>query len=335
MANWLSKIFSKDEPYEIDPNDPHKETRFMEKVVSEAFAEQRRSRRWGIFFKGLTFAYLFFGIGIFFLSSRAIQGPSKAVDHVALVRLTGTIAKGEEASGARINKALRNAFENENSVGVMLLANSGGGSPVQSDYMYSQILKLRAEYPEKKIVTVIEDVCASGCYYVASASETIYGNTNSLVGSIGVIGAGFGFTQAMEKLGIERRLYTSGQDKAFLDPFSPRVERQEQFWESVLSRVHDNFKEAVKQGRGERLTLTDELTGGFIWDGGQAKELGLIDELGDPREVAITVLGSEDLVDYTIKDSPLQSFMKGLGASIGKGIASAVVAAGNAPPELR
>lgn len=334
MTKWFSKIFKSDDPYEIDPSDPNKETRFMEKVVSEAFAEQRRSRRWGIFFKGLTFAYLFLGIGIFLLSTRAVHGPAKGSEHVALVRLAGTIAKGEEASGAKINKALRNAFENENSLGVMILANSGGGSPVQSDYMYNQILKLRAEYPEKKVVTVVEDICASGCYYVASASETIYGNVNSLVGSIGVIGSGFGFTEAMEKMGIERRLYTSGQDKAFLDPFSPSVQRQEDFWETVLARVHENFKGAVKAGRGDRLTLTEELTGGFIWDGGEAQRLGLIDELGDPREVAINVLGSEELVDYTITDSPLQSFMKGLGASIGKGAASALLSAGNQPPSL-
>ena len=335
MAKRFFDWFKKDEPYQIDPNDPDKETRFMERVVAEAFAEQRRSRRWGIFFKGLTFAYLFLGIAIFLGAGFAMNGGSKSGEHVALVRLSGTIAKGEQSSGARINKALRDAFENESALGVMILANSGGGSPVQSDYMYSQIKKLRAEYPEKRIVTVVEDVCASGCYYVAAASETIYGNANSLVGSIGVRGSGFGFTESMEKLGVERRLYTAGQDKAFLDPFSPSVERQVEFWETVLGRVHDNFKKAVSEGRGDRLQLTDRIASGLIWDGREALELGLIDELANPRDVAINVLGSEEIVDYTIKDSPFDAFFKGFGASIGKGFAKTLLSADVELPELR
>lgn len=306
----------------IDASDPNRDWRLLEDLLRDTFSEQKKTRRWGVVFKLLTFVYLFILLAMFF-SARSGTGMAVpyAKPHVAVVRLEGVIAADNEASGGRINEALRNAFKSEHSKAVVLAINSPGGSPVQSGYIYDEIRRLRTLHPDKKVYAVIADIGASGGYYVASAADEIYADKSSLVGSIGVTASGFGFVDAMEKLGIERRHFTSGAHKAFLDPFSPVKEDERLFWQEVLHNTHQQFIAAVKAGRGDRLEITDEIASGLIWNGEQALSLGLIDGLGSVRSVAREIVGQEELRDYTIKNSPLKMLLEDLGVSIGRGLA--------------
>ncbi|UDL06792.1 S49 family peptidase [Marinobacter sp. CA1] len=298
--------------------------KLIEKLVMSLQSEQRRSRRWGIFFKLLTFTYLFALLAL--LVFPAGQGMQPSVgEHTALIEVTGTIAADEDASADNLVGALREAFEEEKAKAVVMRINSPGGSPVQSGYVYDEIRRLREEYPDKKLYAVIADIGASGAYYIAAAADQIYADKASLVGSIGVIGSGFGFTGLMEKLGVERRLYTSGENKAFLDPFSPEKEGEVAFWEEVLETTHEQFIAQVRAGRGDRLVEDDRLFSGLVWTGEQALELGLIDALGSSSYVARDVVGAEDLVDYTRGGSRLEEFIERLGASVGAGFAEQVV----------
>ncbi|MDX1553007.1 MAG: S49 family peptidase, partial [Marinobacter sp.] len=216
------------------PPESARDWKLIEKLVMSLQSEQRRSRRWGIFFKLLTFGYLIaLLLMIQFPFGGALESAAKG-EHTALVEVEGTIAADELASADNIVGALRNAFEAENSVAVILRINSPGGSPVQSGYIYDEIVRLRDEYPDKKVYAVISDIGASGAYYIAAAADEIYADKASLVGSIGVVAGGFGFTEVMEKIGVDRRLYTAGENKAFLDPFSPEEEEEVRFWEKVL-----------------------------------------------------------------------------------------------------
>ncbi|GAA0840811.1 signal peptide peptidase SppA [Marinobacter szutsaonensis] len=302
------------------PPESNRDWKLIEKLVMSLQAEQRRSRRWGIFFKFLTFGYLF---ALLFL----IRFPfGESLDagtgvHTAVIEVNGTIAADELASADNIVGSLRSAFEAESSKAVVLRINSGGGSPVQSGYVYDEIKRLREEYPDKKVYAVISDIGASGAYYIAAAADEIYANRASLVGSIGVIAGGFGFTEVMDKVGVERRLYTAGDNKAFLDPFSPEDEEEVQFWSSVLENTHRQFIEAVKRGRGDRLADDERLFSGLVWSGEQAMELGLIDGLGSTSSVAREVVGAEKLVDYSHRKSPLQDFVDQLGVAFGEGFA--------------
>ncbi len=298
-----------------------REWRLIEKLVMSLQSEQRRSRRWGIFFKFLTFAYLF----ALLLLIRFPFGDtvdSATGQHTALVEVNGPIAADEEASADNIVGALRSAFEDEDALAVILRINSPGGSPVQSGYVYDEIRRLREEYPDKKLYAVITDVGASGAYYIASAADEIYANRASLVGSIGVVAGGFGFTGIMDKLGIERRLYTAGENKAFLDPFSPEQKEEVAFWQGVLENTHEQFINAVKQGRGDRLADDDRLFSGLVWSGEQALELGLVDGLGSTSWVAREVVGEESLVEYGRNKSPFEEIVDQLGVSFGRGMAS-------------
>src|SRR5690554_6359342 len=227
------------------PPESGRDSRLIEKLVMSLQTEQRRSRRWGIFFKFLTFGYLV--ALLFLIPSPFGDGMAGSVGaHTALVELNGTIAADELSSADNLVGSLRSAFEAEKSRAVVLRINSPGGSPVQSGYVYDEIKRLREEYPDKKLYAVISDIGASGAYYIAAAADEIYANRASLVGSIGVVAGGFGFTGLMDKLGVDRRLYTAGENKAFLDPFSPEREGDVAFWQGVLENTHNQFGEAVR-----------------------------------------------------------------------------------------
>ncbi|MEE1925845.1 S49 family peptidase [Pseudomonas sp. 148P] len=304
-------------------NEEQKSWQLLEKTLLASVQEQRRARRWGIFFKLLTFLYLF---GLLFLFSPLAKMEKSAVGgngHTALIEVRGVIADKEEASADNIIGSLRAAFKDPKTKGVVLRINSPGGSPVQAGYVYDEIRRLRGEYPDIKLYAVITDLGASGAYYIASAADRIYADKASLVGSIGVTAAGYGFVGAMEKLGVERRSYTSGEHKSFLDPFQPEKPEETKFWQQVLETTHKQFIASVKQGRGERLKDKEhpELFSGLIWSGEQAVGLGLVDALGSAGYVAREVVGEKDLVDFTIEESPFDRFSKRLGASVAEHLA--------------
>ncbi len=291
------------------------EWQLLEKVATASIDEQRKARRWGVFFKLLTFAYLFILLLALVPMMPGDIG-SAAEEHVALVELNGVIAADSEASANTVVAGLRSAFEAEQSVGVILAINSPGGSPVQAGYINDEINRLRALHEDKKIYAVIADLGASGGYYVAAAADQIYADKASLVGSIGVISGGFGFDQLMEKVGLDRRIYTAGDNKAFLDPFSPEKESDKAFWEQVLKVTHRQFVDVVKTGRGERLLDSPEVFSGLIWTGEQALAMGLVDGLGSAGHVAREVIGTEDIIDYTRRRTPFEDLVGSLGAKL-------------------
>lgn len=297
--------------------------KLLEKTLLAGVQEQRRARRWGIFFKSLTFLYLFVVLALFSPLLQMGGGKDDGDSHTAVINVRGMIADQEQASADNIIGALRAAFEDSATRAVVMRINSPGGSPVQSGYIYDEIRRLRGEYPQIKVYAVITDLGASGAYYIASAADEIYADKSSLVGSIGVTAATFGFVDALDKLGVERRVYTSGEHKAFLDPFQPQKPEQTEFWGSVLATTHRQFIDSVKQGRGERLQVEahPELFSGLIWSGEQALELGLVDGLGSTSYVAREVVGEETLLDFTVKESPLDRFTKKLGSSVGAQLA--------------
>ncbi|MBB4819503.1 protease-4 [Pseudomonas alcaligenes] len=300
-----------------------KSWKLLEKAVLAGVQEQRRSRRWGIFFKVLTFLYLFVALALFSplfdLQKTAARGES----HTALVEVKGMIADGEAASADNIVGSLRAAFEDTKTKGIVLRINSPGGSPVQSGYIYDEIRRLRGEHADIKVYAVITDLGASGAYYIASAADEIYADKASLVGSIGVTAASFGFVDLMGKLGVERRVYTSGEHKAFLDPFQAQKPDETAFWQSVLDTTHKQFIDSVKKGRGDRLKVEGhpELFSGLVWSGEQALELGLVDKLGSTSYVAREVIGEKEIVDYTKQETPFDRFAKKLGASVAEQLA--------------
>ncbi|UTW05345.1 signal peptide peptidase SppA [Amphritea atlantica] len=284
--------------------------------------EQRAARRWGIFFKLLTFGYLFVILGIYLFADTFTPDMDEGGEHTAVVQVKGVIADGEDASADHIIGALRRAFEDEGSKAIILRINSPGGSPVQSGYVYDEVKRLRALHPEKKVYAVILDIGASGAYYIAASADEIYADKASLVGSIGVVSSGFGFVDLMEKVGVERRNLISGENKTFLDPFSPLKDKDRAFWQTVLDTTHKQFIDQVRKGRGDRLQQNDQLFSGLVWTGEQALDLGLIDGLGSSGYVAREIVGAEKLVDYTPKGSPLEQLIDRLGVTFGKTIAS-------------
>jgi protease-4 len=302
-------------------NQQRDDERLMTKWVNAMMREQRASRRWGIFFKSLTFLYLF-GLGGYLLWQQNIDTDSLAEPaHVGVVEVKGAIADDSEANADNLIWSLRRAFEAQNSKAVILRINSPGGSPVQSGYVYDEIKRLRALYPDKPAYAVITDMGASGAYYIAAAADEIYADKASLVGSIGVISSGFGFVGLMEKLGIERRALSSGESKALLDPFQPLQAEQKAFWQSVLATTHQQFIDQVKQGRGDRLKEDPRIFSGLIWTGEQAVELGLIDGLSSSSALARDKLELEKLIDYSRKSSPIEQ----LAERFGLGVATAVL----------
>jgi protease-4 len=291
-----------------------KSWKLLEKTLLAGVQEQRRSRRWGIFFKLLTFVYLFGAIALFSPLMDMEKAATRSANYTALIDVTGMIADKEPASADNIVGSLRAAFEDEK---------VKGGSPVQSGYVYDEIRRLRGLHPDTKLYAVISDLGASGAYYIASAADQIYADKASLVGSIGVTAAGYGFVGTMEKLGVERRTYTSGEHKSFLDPFQPQKPEETAFWQGVLDTTHQQFINSVKQGRGDRLKDKEhpELFSGLVWSGEQALPLGLIDGLGNASSVARDVIGEKELVDFTVQESPFDRFSKKLGASVAEHLA--------------
>lgn len=299
----------------MDDSKPNWERDAILKLANAGLQEQRRSRRWGIFFKVLGFAYLFlilFSLGGW---NKADTGLSSE-RHTALVDLVGVIADGEDASADFVVAGLRDAFENENSAAVILRINSPGGSPVQAAYINNEITRLRELYPTKPIYAVIADICASGGIYAAVAADKIFANESSIVGSIGVRMDGFGFVGTLDKLGIERRLMTAGEHKALLDPFSPEKPVEKQHVQTLLDDIHEKFIDVVKEGRGDRLANDPDLFTGLFWTGDKALELGLIDGMGSAGYVAREVIGEEEIVDYTYQEDLFERFASQLGSAM-------------------
>ena len=292
------------------------ERRVITKLAQASLKEQKRARRWSIFFKFLVFAYITFIL--FMFTEPDISGTKISQKHTALVELQGTIADGETASADNIVSALRSAFEDEKTEGVILRINSPGGTPVQAGYIYDEILRLREKHPDTQLYAVISDMAASGGYYVASAADEIYASNSSIVGSIGVRMDGFGVVDAMEKLGIESRTLTAGKNKALLDPFTPADEDAMKHLQAMIDDIHQQFIGAVKKGRGDRLKEFDDLFTGLIWTGREAVEFGLVDNIGSASYVAREVIGAEDIVEYTVEEDVLERLVDRLGASTAK-----------------
>lgn len=290
------------------------------RLATAGLTEQRRARRWSIFFRLLGFIYVAVLIGLY----SHVDFKTAALDgkHTAVVNLSGIIADGDEASADNVIRGLRAAFEDSSTVGVVLRINSPGGSPVQAGYIYDEILRLRGKYPAIPLYAVVQDICASGGMYVASAADRIYVDKASIVGSIGVRLDSFGLVGTMEKMGVERRLFTAGANKGLLDPFLPLNEIEVKHIQDMLGQVHQQFIAAVKKGRGDRLKDDPQLFTGLIWTGEEAIKLGLADSLGSTGSVARDIFKAETTVDYTIKRSWIDRVSEQVGASMGTAVSS-------------
>ena len=313
-----------------DANSPGWERSVLEKLAFAALNEQRATRRWRTFTRLCWL--VFFGVLAWTLMSREMASSAiKSAPHTAVVEIKGEIASGGDASAEYVVAALRSAFEDEGSRGVVLLINSPGGSPVQAGMINDEIVRLKAKHG-KPVYAVVEETCASAAYYIAAAADDIYVDKASIVGSIGVLMDGFGFTGTMDKLGVERRLLIAGENKGFLDPFSPQTETQRVFAQAMLDQIHQQFIAVVKAGRGDRLKMTDETFSGLFWTGQQAIEIGLADQLGSLDFVAREVVKAEEIIDYTRRENVAERLAKRFGAAMGAG---AVQAARPLLPQLR
>jgi protease-4 len=294
-------------------NDPQWERGVLEKVALAAIREQRAARRWGMFFKMMVLLYLF---SLLFIGMGWI-GRNDALpgSHTALIDISGVIAPGSQASADKIMGGLQAAFKDKNTKGVVIRINSPGGSPVQAGYIYDEIKRLRGLHPDIPLYAVVEDICASGGYYIAAAADRIYVDKASIIGSIGVLMDGFGFTGTMEKLGVERRLLAAGENKGFLDPFSPIQEQQKAHAETMLADIHQQFISVVRQGRGKRLKESPDMFSGLLWVGQKSIELGLADAMGSLEHVAREVVKAEDIVDFTLQENFAERFARRLGAA--------------------
>ncbi len=303
---------------ETPPNDPQWERQLLEKIAFSTLQEQKAKRRWGIFFKLSALVYL---VAVLVLvidwggSETLVDGK-----HTALVHVRGTIESSGDASAEKINGALQSAFEDKGTAGVILRINSPGGSPVQSGIVYDEIRRLRAKHPEVPLYVVVEDLCASGGYYIAAAADKIFVDKASIVGSIGVLMDGFGFTSTMEKLGVERRLLTAGENKGFLDPFSPQDSKQKEHARVLLGEIHKQFIEVVRQGRGARLKETPDMFSGLMWTGSQSIQLGLADDFGTVDSVARDIIKADKILDYSVKENIAERFAKRLGADMAQSL---------------
>ena len=307
-----------------DAREPGWEREVIEKLALAAVTEQTRARRWSVFFKSLMFAYLLvvFGIAMYPSIKQDMGGDSK--DHTAVIDVVGVIAEDKDANAANIIESLRGAVKDKHTKGIILHSNSPGGSPVQSAYVYEEIRKIKKEHPNLPVYAVVSDICASGCYYIASASDKIFVNPSSLIGSIGVLFDGFGFVDVMQKLGVERRLLTAGAHKAMLDPFSPPKEDETQYMQGLLDQVHQQFISAVKAGRGDRLKDTPDMFSGLVWTGEAGVKLGVADAFGNDDYVAKDIIGAEKLVDFTKQGRLIDKIAGKLGASFGQAIGSLI-----------
>ena len=297
----------------------------MEETVDELarafFKDRRTDRRWKLFFRWswlLVFAVIAWALITARNHSATPSGP-----HTALIEVRGEIASDSEASAELLVGALKNAFEDDGAQAIVLRINSPGGSPVQAGIINDEIRRLKAKH-QKKVYAVVEETCASGAYYIAVAADEIYADKASIVGSIGVLMDGFGFTGTMEKLGVERRLMTAGDNKGIGDPFSPVSEKQRAYTQAMLDQIHQQFISVVKEGRGKRLKIGPDTFSGLFWNGQQALEMGLIDHLGNLDMVAREVVKAEEVIDYTPRDNVAERLAKRFGASIGAGAVRAL-----------
>ncbi len=285
----------------------------VNELAREVLREQRRNRRWGIFFKMLFALYLLTFLIIYFVSETEF-GDFNSDKHTALIEINGVIAADTQARADYVVTSLRKAFEHKNTHGIILRINSPGGSPVQAGYINDEIKRLRVQYPDIPVYAVITDICTSGGYYIAVAADKIYANKASIVGSIGVIMAGFGFVDAIDKLGIERRVLHAGKSKDFMDPFKPLKADEKSHVQGLLNEIHQQFIAAVKDGRGERLLDDEKLFSGLFWSGQESMQLGLVDELASASEVARDIIGVENMIDFTMQENYLDRFAKQIGA---------------------
>ena len=304
------------------PLDAGWERATLEKLAFAAIEEQKSTRRWKTFVR---LAWLGFFITLLWVGMYRGSAPSSVTSpHTAVVEIRGEISEGSDASAEFVNSALRAAFEDEGARAVVLLINSPGGSPVQAGMMNDEILRLKAKH-KKPVYAVVEETCASAAYYIAVAADQIYVDKASIVGSIGVLMDGFGFTGLMEKLGVERRLLTAGDNKGFLDPFSNQSERQRAYAQTMHNQIHQQFITVVKNGRGDRLKETPEMFSGLFWSGQQAVSLGLADQFGSLEFVAREVVKAEDIIDYTRRENVAERLVKRFGAALGEGAMKAAL----------
>lgn len=294
----------------------------VDRFVFAALREQTRARRWRIGFTLFFIAYLIFVTFTLMTAGDdgfGVGGEPDDKKHTAVVKLSGLIASGEKAGSEKMITGIRKAFEHEDTAGIVLEINSPGGSPVQSAYIFDEIMRLKQKHDSIPLYAVVTDIAASGGYFVASAADKIYVNKSSLVGSIGVRLDAFGFVDLMQKLGIERRLLTAGENKGLFDPFLPEQEAQKEHLQSMLDQVHGHFIDAVKQGRGDRLDQSQDIFSGLIWSGEQSLELGLADAYGSTRSVA-RELEAEEIVDFTPQTDLLERIADRIGSSAGRSV---------------
>ena len=301
---------------------PGWERAMLEKLAFATLNEQRAKRRWGIFFKFVFLALLIGGgWAAFEYANPEMEtfGP-----HTALIDIDGVIESDGAGAADAVIPALNKAYADDSAVGIILHINSPGGSPVQAGMINDEIVRLHKLYPQKPLYVVVDEICASGGYYIAAAADRIYVDKASIIGSIGVLMDGFGFTGLMDKLGIERRLMTAGENKGFLDPFSPQTAKQKAYAQAMLDEIHQQFIDVVRKGRGKRLKETPEMFSGLFWSGAKAVEMGLADGYGTVDSVARDEFKAEDIVDYTVHEGLQERVLKKFGAAVGTGAAKSV-----------
>lgn len=308
---------------------PTWERDILEKLAFATLQEKRASRRWGIFLRLLTLAVVVWCFWIVF--GQTAEEPGPAGPHTALIEIDGVIEDEGAGSAEAVIPALNRAFSDPGAVGIILRINSPGGSPVQAGLINDEITRLRAQYPRKPLHVVVEEVCASGGYYIAAAADKIFVNKASIVGSIGVVMESFGFAGTMEKLGVERRLLTAGENKGFLDPFSPLNEQHKAHAQEMLNEIHRQFIEVVRRGRGERLKDGQAVFSGLFWSGAHAVDMGLADGFGSIESVARDELKAEEIVDYTKREGLSERLLKQFGGSVGAALVSTIDTRGAAP----
>jgi protease-4 len=313
------------------PRKENWEREVLEKLAFATLKEQRARRRWSIFFRFVTLAIVCFGLWLAFDLG---GGETETVGaHTALIEIDGTIESGTSGAADTVIPALASAYEDENAVGVILHINSPGGSPVQAGMINDEITRLRKAYPKKPLYVVVDEMCASGGYYIAAAADKIFVNKASIVGSIGVLMDGFGFTGLMDKVGVERRLMTAGENKGFMDPFSPQSAKQKGYAQDMLNEIHQQFIAVVRQGRGQRLKETPEMFSGLFWSGAKAVEMGLADGFGTVDSVARDEFKAADIVDYTQHEGLSEKLLKKFGGAVGTAVMASI---GNTPkPSLK